>query len=83
MKRDEKYAPRRCTDLTCQELFGELEDIFDLRKENELTYEAMTQKINNLFEDIEMSFVVANCDFKLLFFSFPSCFAVANCDRFF
>ena len=51
MKRDEKYAPRRCTGLTCQELFGELEDIFDLRKENELTYEAMTQKINNLFED--------------------------------
>ena len=51
MKRDEKYAPRRSTGLTCQELFGELEDIFDLRKENELTYEAMTQKINNLFED--------------------------------
>ena len=51
MKRDEKYAPRRCTGLTCQELFGELEDIFDLRKENELTYEAMAQKINNLFED--------------------------------
>ena len=51
MKRDEKYAPRRCTGLTCQELFGELEDIFDLRKENELTYESMVQKINNLFED--------------------------------
>ena len=42
----------------------------------------MTQKINNLFEDIEMSFVVANCDFKLLFFSLSSCFAVANCDHF-
>jgi len=51
MKHDEKYVPRKCTGLTCQELFGELEDIFDLRKENELTYEAMTQKINNLFED--------------------------------
>ena len=29
MKRDEKYAPRRCTDLTCQELFGELDDSKD------------------------------------------------------
>lgn len=51
MKRDENYAPKRCTGLTCQELFGELEDIFGLRKDNELTYEAMAQKINNLFED--------------------------------
>ena len=51
MKRDEKYVPRKCTGLTCQELFGELEDIFYLRKENELTYEAMAQKINTLFDD--------------------------------
>ena len=51
MKRDEKYAPKRYTGLTCQELFGELEEIFDLRKENELTYEVMTQKINSLFTD--------------------------------
>lgn len=51
MKRDEKYVPKKCTGLTCQELFGELEDIFDLRKENEITYEALTQKINSLFED--------------------------------
>ena len=51
MKRDEKYVPRRCTGLSCQELFGELEDIFELRKDNEITYEAMTQKINTLLED--------------------------------
>ena len=51
MKRDEKYVPKKCTGLTCQELFGELEDIFDLRKDNEITYEALTQKINSLFED--------------------------------
>ena len=51
MKRDEKYVPRRCTGLSCQELFGELEDIFELRKDNELTYEAMTQKIYTLLED--------------------------------
>ena len=51
MKRDEKYVPRRCTGLSCQELFGELEDIFELRKDNEITYEAMTQKIYTLLED--------------------------------
>ncbi len=51
MKRDEKYAPRKCTDLTCQELFGEFEELFDLRNENEITYEALTQKVNSLFED--------------------------------
>ena len=53
MKHDEKYVPRKCTGLTCQELFGELEDIFDLRKDKEITYEALTQKINTLFEDNE------------------------------
>jgi hypothetical protein len=51
LKQDKKYVPRRCTGLTCQELFGELEEIFDLRKENEMTYEAMVQKINSLFAD--------------------------------
>ena len=51
IKHDEKYTPQKCTDLTCQELFGELEEIFELRKENELTYEAMTLKIDSLFED--------------------------------
>ena len=51
MKRDEKYVPRRCTGLSCQELFGEFEELFELRKENEITYEALTQKINSLFED--------------------------------
>lgn len=51
IKRDEKYTPRICTDLTCQELFGELEDIFDFRRENELTYEALTKKVYSLFED--------------------------------
>ena len=51
LKRDEKYTPRRCTGLTCQELFGELEEIFDLRRNNEITYEAMSQKIIFLFTD--------------------------------
>lgn len=31
LNRNEKFTPRNCTGLTCQELFGELEDIFELR----------------------------------------------------
>ena len=50
-KHNESYIPRKCTGLTCQELFGELEDIFELRKDNEITYEVMVQKINDLFKD--------------------------------
>ena len=50
-KRDQKYVPKKCTNLTCAELFSELEDIFLLRQDNELTFEAMSQKINSLLED--------------------------------
>ena len=51
MKRNENYTPRNCTGLTCQELFGELEEIFELRRDKEITYETMAQKINSLFSD--------------------------------
>ena len=50
-KHNERYIPRKCTGLSCQELFGELEDIFELRKDNEITYEVMAQKIDGLFKD--------------------------------
>jgi len=51
LRHDEKYIPKKYTDLTCQELFGILEDIFELRSDNEITYETMSQKINSLLED--------------------------------
>ena len=51
LNRNEKFTPRNCTGLTCQELFGELEDIFELRKDKEMTYEAMVKRINSLFSD--------------------------------
>ena len=51
LRHDEKYNPKKYTDLTCQELFGILEDIFELRSDNEITYETMSQKINSLLED--------------------------------
>ena len=50
-KRDEKYVPRKLTNLTCPELFSELEDIFDLRNDNEISFEVMSQKIHSLLED--------------------------------
>ena len=51
LRHDEKYIPKKYTDLTCQELFGILEDIFELRSDNEITYETMSHKINSLLED--------------------------------
>jgi len=50
-KRDEKYVPKKCTNLTCVELFGELEEIFEIRNDNEITFDAMSQKIHSLLED--------------------------------
>ena len=50
-KRDEKFVPKKCTNLTCPELFSELEDIFELRKDNEITFDTMSQKIHSLLED--------------------------------
>ena len=50
-KRDEKYVPKKCKNLTCVELFSELEEIFQLRQDYELTFDAMSQKIHSLLED--------------------------------
>ena len=49
-KKNEKYVPKDCTGLTCMELFGILQDIFELRSNNELTYERLTEKINHLLD---------------------------------
>ena len=51
VKRNEKYHPKKYTGLSCQELFGVLEEIFELREESEITYELMAQKIDSLFKD--------------------------------
>ncbi len=64
LNRNEKFTPKNCTGLTCQELFGELEEIFELRREKEMTYETMVKKINSLFSDnSHLTFVksVNNC----------------------
>lgn len=48
-KNNEKYVPKDCSGLTCMELFSELENIFKLRSDGELTYGAMVEKIYYLF----------------------------------
>lgn len=49
-KNNKKYEPKDCSGLSCMELFGEIASIFDLRQDNELTYEATVEKINHLLE---------------------------------
>lgn len=48
-KNNEKYVPKDCSGLTCMELFSELENIFKLRSDGELTYGAMVEKIHYMF----------------------------------
>ncbi len=51
IKRDEKFVSRTKKGLSCHELFAELEDIFKLREDHELSFEMTTQMIHSLFED--------------------------------
>lgn len=50
---NEVYVPKKCTGLSCQELFCELENLFDRRYEHEITYDNLLQKINSLFIENE------------------------------
>ncbi len=50
-KHDENYIPKRYKDITCAELFGVLDDYFGMRKDNELSYDVLNEKIELLFED--------------------------------
>lgn len=56
-KNNKKYVPKDCSGLSCMELFGEIEDIVELRKYDELTYETMVEKLKHLF----------NCNNQLIF----------------
>ena len=50
-RHNDKYVTKKTTGLTFSEFFGELESIFELRKDKELTFDAMTEKIKSLFAD--------------------------------
>ena len=49
-KNDKKYMPKDCSGLSCMDLFGEIENVFQLRSDDELTYEATVEKIKHLFD---------------------------------
>ena len=50
-KQNEIFIPKRYKDITCAELFGVLEEIFEMRNDKELSYTDMSEKIELLFED--------------------------------
>lgn len=49
-KRNEKFVPKDCSGLSCRELFGEIEILFEMRNERELTFEVLTEKMRHLFD---------------------------------
>lgn len=49
-KNNENYIPRNIHDLTCSDLFAELQDIFMERDDCELTYEGTVEKVKYLLE---------------------------------
>ena len=46
---NELYKPEDLSGLSCAELFAELEDIFDMRKNDELTEKGVCEKIRECF----------------------------------
>ena len=49
-KRNEKFVPKDYSGLSCRELFGEIETLFDLHNERELTFDDLTEKMHHLFD---------------------------------
>lgn len=65
-RKDEKYKPQDKSGLNCYQLFGELQALFEMRDENELTYEQTKQKINLLFDDnMHLNYVQKMRGFRL------------------
>ncbi|MBR6251259.1 MAG: ATP-binding protein [Bacteroidales bacterium] len=49
-QKNEKYELPNISGLSCVDMFGVLENIFDMRDRDELSYSATMQRINDLFE---------------------------------
>ena len=49
-KKNEKFVPKDCSGLSCAGLFVEIESLFKLREDKELTYEALEEKMHHLFD---------------------------------
>ena len=51
LKKNEKYVPRNYSNLSCAELFSEIENLFHMQQsEEELTYENTVEKMNYLLD---------------------------------
>ena len=70
-KRNEKFVPKDYSRLSCLELFIELESIFELRRNDELTYEATVDNIKRLFE----------CNNQLLFVQKLKSYKLSEIDK--
>ena len=49
-KRNEKFVPRSYAGLSCQELFGIVEEIMEMRDDNEISTELAQRRINELLD---------------------------------
>ena len=47
-KNNERFVPKDCSGLSCAELFGEIEMLFDMRNDDELSFDALTEKMHHL-----------------------------------
>ncbi len=58
LKENRCYEPVPRKDLSCDELFDELADLFEQRDDSELTYEALVNEVHTLFDaNPELGFV--------------------------
>ena len=63
---DEIFIPADCSGLTCHQLFGMIEEIFDMRHAEELSYYGMCEKISDLFDcNKQLLFVQKLDNYKL------------------
>ena len=49
-KNDEEFVPQDCSGLTCAELFGLIDDIMEMRDDNELSTDAAERKLRDLLD---------------------------------
>lgn len=50
LKENRCYEPQPRGGLTCEELFDELDDLFEQRDDSELTYDALVSEVDTLFD---------------------------------
>ena len=49
-KRNEKFVPRNCSGLSCEALFGVIEEIMEMRDNNEMTTQTTVRRLDYLLE---------------------------------